>query len=78
MFVDEINVKVNKNVRVRKVIDCRVPDNIFKIGHSKSESETFLPKTHYDAKSGITFVDVAGFNDTGGDLIEIINNFVMK
>ena len=54
------------------------PGNIFKIGHSESQSETYVPNVWYDKKSGITFADVAGFNDTGGDFIEIINNFVVK
>ena len=59
-------------------MECSEPDNVFKIGHSSSKSETFVPNIYYDNKSGMTFTDVAGLNDTGGDLIEIINNLVIR
>lgn len=79
---EEIQVGRGRNKRTKikevEVIDCTEPDNIFKIGHSDSQSETFIPNVWFDMKSGLTFADVAGLNDTGGDFIEIINNFVIK
>jgi len=60
------------------VVECKDVRNVFKIGHSTAESETFLPNIYFDQKTGITYTDVAGLNDTGGDLIEIVNNCVIK
>ena len=78
------------------VIDVESQDeSIFEIGHSNSESETFLPKFHKMklgaavesnqinsascAKSEDMFmVDVAGLNDTGGHLIEYVNQLINK
>ena len=37
-----------------------------------------MPNVYKDRKSGLTFTDVAGLGDTGGDLVEIINNFTIK
>ena len=60
------------------MLECTEPENVFKIGHLNSKSETFVPNIYYDKKSGITFTDVAGLNDTRGDLIEIVNNLVIR
>ena len=35
--------KLITNVKKKPVIEQKVPLNVFKIGHSDSESETFLP-----------------------------------
>lgn len=76
----ELDGQTSKRSRKSKqqVIECTDPRNVFKIGHSTAQSETFIPNIYYDEKTGITFSDVAGFNDTSGELIEIVNNFVIK
>lgn len=53
-------------------------DNALKIGHSTAVSETFRPDTVVCKKTGMTFVDVAGFGDSGSYLVELINVFVDK
>lgn len=53
---------------------------VFKIGHSISESMTFMPSVQMrngDATQSV-YVDVAGLQDTGGDFIDYINSFVTK
>ena len=54
--------------------------NVFSIGHSDSESKTFLPQTYKkpDDTTNTIYVDIAGQQDTGGDLIEYVNVFVTK
>lgn len=76
----EVSVPTNKKVKKVKqfVIQCIDDSNVFKIGHSSAQSETFIPNIFFDAKTGITYTDVAGLNDTSGELIEIVNNFVVK
>lgn len=49
-----------------------------KIGHSRNQSETFLPTFFHCNDSGITFTDVAGQNDTRGEMMEIINLLLIK
>lgn len=51
---------------------------IMKIGHSKAQSETFLPTWLFDEVIKILFLDVAGRNDTRGDILEIINLLLIK
>lgn len=46
------------------------------IGHSNSESETFLPKIEF--LGNMIFIDVAGLNDTSGPLMEFINRFILR
>lgn len=49
------------------------------IGHSLSESMTFLP--HFVSSKndkGITYSDMPGLMDTGGDMMEYINMFMIK
>lgn len=76
----EIEVRTISKIfkRKKEVIECSVANNIFKIGHSNIHSETFLPFFHLDQDTGITFTDVAGFNDTNGVFIEAINNLLIK
>jgi hypothetical protein len=50
----------------------------FKIGHSMSQSMTFLPHFQFDDKSDTVFADIAGLHDTGGELIDLVNCFVNK
>lgn len=79
MTLKQLEVAIGKKKMTRYFVDCTEPNNIFKIGHSKFESETFIPKSQYDEKTGITFADVAGLNATaGGTLIEIVNNFLVN
>lgn len=52
---------------------------MFHIGHSDSESMTFLPQVRKKGDgSDSLYVDIAGQQDTGGELIEFINIFVTK
>ena len=53
-------------------------DKYFGIGHSLSKSETFLPVFYRQNDKKVTWTDVAGLNDSGGDLISFINSFVTK
>ena len=52
----------------------------FKIGHSKSVSETFIPTilVDPDENSDIAWVDMAGLDDTGGYLLQLINTLMLK
>ena len=52
----------------------------FKIGHSNCESETFIPTIFVDPDefNDIVWVDVAGLDDTGGNLISLINLLLLK
>jgi hypothetical protein len=51
---------------------------LLKIGHSSALSETFRPDTVVNDKTGLMFVDVAGFEDSGSPLVELVNMFVNK
>lgn len=50
----------------------------FGIGHSNHKSETFLPAIVNQEDMNITWIDIAGLNDTSGALIHLINSFVTK
>ena len=41
-------------------------------------SHTFLPNFQKDPESGLVFTDVAGFQDTSGELVEVINSLIIK
>lgn len=77
-------VSAQNKVRKRKVIDVvdKYKDDenyfFFGIGHSQCKSETFLPAIYMDDESDHTWIDIAGLNDTSGDLIYLINSFVTK
>ena len=51
---------------------------VFKIGHQNTQSETFKPEAARLDELKLTFLDMAGNDDTGGMLIELINNFIFK
>ena len=53
-------------------------DKFFGIGHSLSQSETFMPVLFPDEDNDVTWTDVAGLNDTGGEMVSYINSFVIK
>ena len=63
---------------LRVVIESKDPKKDFKIGHSSSKSETFLP--HFCKMDAIDsmFVDLAGLEDTGGQFISLVNCFISK
>ena len=50
--------------------------NIFKVGHSQSISETFIPQFAKDMKSDLLYGDIAGLLDTGGPFMQYINCFM--
>lgn len=62
----------------RNVIESNNPKKDFKIGHSASKSETFLPHFYKIDKIGSMFVDLAGLDDTGGNFISLVNCFISK
>ena len=68
--------------KTRTVIDVKQEfkheDMSFKIGHSQVTSETFIPSFIKDPNNDYVWVDIAGFGDTDGDLIEYINTFIDK
>ena len=39
---------------------------LLQIGHSKNQSQTFLPEFIFESETNLMFADVAGFGDTGG------------
>ena len=49
----------------------------FVIGHSLTSSQTFLP-CFKKLNDSLFVADIAGFQDTSGDLVEFINCFVNK
>lgn len=54
--------------------------NEFKIGHSLALSQTFIPHFYQDSSSDndLMFTDIAGLNDSDGELIDLVNCFVNK
>jgi hypothetical protein len=48
------------------------------IGHNNTQSQTFRPEPATIDNLNLMFVDIAGTDDTGGALIELINSFVSK
>ena len=55
-----------------------MPDH-FKIGHSKINSQTFLPKFIIDKHdNSLAWVDIAGLKDTDGDSIEFVIGLINK
>lgn len=75
----EITVRGGKTkVIKRAVIESKDPKKDFKIGHSASKSETFLPHFYKSELMNSMFVDLAGLDDTGGNFISLINCFISK
>jgi len=48
------------------------------IGHSGCRSMTFLPTQIKSPNSDMWYTDVAGLNDSGGALMEYINQLLIK
>ena len=62
----------------QQVIDQKAGLNHFTIGHSKSESMTFLPHFVADDEAGVVYADIAGLNDKNGDFVEFLNCFINR
>ena len=52
--------------------------NMFEIGHSLNEAETFLPKCIQDQQTGLFYIDTIGFNTKNGGLIDSLNFMLLK
>lgn len=80
MVVTEVK-QSNGNIVKKKqwVIDRKKYDSgLMKIGHSTNTSETFFPTQIRDPNSNLFYTDIAGLHDTGGQLMEYINQFINK
>lgn len=53
-------------------------ENVLPIGHSDTNSKTFLPVFFHDKEEKVVYVDIAGLQDTSGENVEIINQLVNK
>jgi energy-coupling factor transporter ATP-binding protein EcfA2 len=73
-------VRGRRLTQTLKVIDVieKFRNVLFNIGHSNRKSETFMPNFHFDPIAKMTFADLAGQNDTRGELMEIINLLLIK
>ena len=73
-------IRGKERTEILNVIDVKEEfrGDVLKIGHLKAQSETFLPTWFIDELSKITYTDVAGRNDTRGELMEIINLLLIK
>lgn len=79
MILKKYQLLLGKQRNSRDFIDCTDPNSVFKIGHSNFISETFIPKSQYDDKTGLTYADMASLNSQdGGSFIEIVNNFLIS
>lgn len=68
-------VKKEKNV---KVIDQVLGEKVFPIGHSDTQSMTFVPIFKKDPSSDLMFGDLAGLSDSDGEFISLINALTSK
>lgn len=79
---EKVKVKKGKTKEVKKMVIEQKAEfqakKLLKIGHSSALSETFRPDTVASEKAGLIFVDVAGFEDSGSPLVELVNMFVNK
>lgn len=50
----------------------------FEIGHSLTQSHTFIPQVIKDPAHDYVWVDIAGLNDSGGLLMCLVNGFLAK
>ena len=76
---EEVPTKNGKTRQVKRtVVDVKLEGQGFKIGHSRVYSQTFIPTWVEDPNFNQLWVDIAGFGDTNGDLIEYINTFIGK
>jgi hypothetical protein len=79
---EKVKVKKGKAKEVKKLVieqkEAFKATKLLKIGHSSALSETFRPDAVVNDKTGLMFVDVAGFEDSGSPLVELVNVFVNK
>lgn len=68
---------IDKIVQMTKEVEASFKEKLT-IGHSKNQSQTFMPDFIKDPNTDLIFADVAGFRDTGGSLIELVNCFLIK
>lgn len=61
-------------------IDQKDPSkaNIFAIGHNAAQSKTFLPQFERERNTMDLWADYAGLDDTSGELVDILNCFLMR
>ena len=52
--------------------------NTFSIGHGESKSKTFMPHFYKDEKRKLVFADVAGLQDSDGNLVDFINYVAIR
>ena len=78
----EVEMQVKSKKKKKKFVfevsdESNIEHKRFVIGH-KMKSQTFLPEFMDKDIGGIIFGDVAGFNDSHGDLISFVNSFLLK
>ena len=71
---------VGEKLKKKKKLVLATKDDkmTLKIGHSASQSETFLPHFVVKQSTDEIWADIAGFNDTNGEMIETINCLINK
>ena len=73
---DILEIKIKNK---RKVIDFKDGCNpVFSIGHSLHQSHTFLPSIFHLEETGLKILDIAGLDDSDGNMVEYINQFINK
>lgn len=82
-IVDMVTRKKNGKSQVverkRKVIDYKnQSDVVMPIGHQLEKSETFFPILIKSEAHDFSYVDIAGLQDTGGNIMEYVNQFINK
>lgn len=79
---EKVKIKKGKTKEVKKLVIEQKEEfkatKQLKIGHSTAQSETFRPDTVVNEKTSLMFVDMAGFEDAGSPLTELVNMFVNK
>lgn len=73
-------IMIGEKVKKRKKLVIATKDDkmTLKIGHSANQSETFFPHFVVKQSTDEVWADIAGFNDTNGEMIETINCLINK
>ena len=50
----------------------------FAIGHDADKSKTFIPHFDLNKDNDLVYADIAGLQDTNGEIIEVLNKFLTK
>lgn len=83
-LINEIKDKNGKVIKKtqKRVMDLKEGVDIkgFKVGHSNSTSETFIPgiRVDPDESKNLVWMDIAGFEDSNGPLMAFIIQFMNK